>query len=109
MPWRDAISLPFTHVEIVSRVGSESGVYGILDGESCIFVGESWNLRARLLELASVLTDVGHLTIVYELCPDEQRCARKLALTREFIGESPDQSLPLPTLPGILLSTPVGR
>ena len=108
MPWRDAIWIPFTHIEIVARVPSESGVYGILDGESCVFVGESWNLKARLLELASALTEVGHLTIVYERCPDEQRSDRKGALTSELISH-PDQSIPPPHSPGLVFSTTVNR
>jgi hypothetical protein len=105
MPWRNEVSLPFTRIEIVSRVPSESGVYGILDGDACVFVGESWNLKARLLELASALSDVGHLRIVYELCEDEQRCDRKVALSVELIGERADELVPVPSVPGLLLST----
>jgi len=103
MPWRSATSLPFTHIDIVSRVPSESGVYAILTGGACIFVGESWNLKARLLELASAL-EVGHLTIAYELCPDEQRSDRKRALAAELMTE-PSEDAPPPQLPGLLLST----
>jgi hypothetical protein len=104
MPWRSATSLPFTHVDIVSRVPSESGVYAILTGDSCLVVGESWNLKARLLELASALVEAGHLTIAYELCPDDQRSDRKRALAAELIAE-PEDSLPPPHLPGLLIST----
>jgi hypothetical protein len=109
MAWRNGISLPFTRIEIVSRVPPESGVYGIFEGDSCVFVGESWNLRARLLELASVLAEVGHLGIVYELCADEQRSDRKTALTAELIGQHPDESVPIPGLPGLLSTTAANR
>ena len=104
MPWRSATSLPFTHIDIVSRVPSESGVYAVLTGDSCLLVGESWNLRARLLELASALVEARHLTIAYELCPDDQRSDRKRALAAELIAERED-SLPPPHLPGLLIST----
>jgi thymidine kinase len=109
MPWRDAISLPFTRIEIVSRVPSESGVYGIIDGDNCVFVGESWNLKARLLELAGVLSDVEHLKIMCEVCPDEDRSERKIALARELGSESPEESVPLMHAPGLLYSTTANR
>ena len=104
MPWRSATSLPFTHIDIVARVPSESGVYAILTGDSCLLVGESWNLKARLLALASALVEVGHLTIAFELCPDDQRSDRKRILAAELMAE-PDDSLPPPQLPGLLFST----
>ena len=106
MPWRDAISLPFTRIDIVARVPSESGVYGILDEDCCIFVGESWNLKGRLLELAAVLAEVSHLTIQYELCSDEERGQRKNALMRELIGDRASDAMPVPALPGISFSVP---
>jgi hypothetical protein len=109
MPWQDATSVSFTHIDIVSRIPSESGVYGIHDGECCIFIGESWNLKARLLELASALSEVAHLRIVYELCPEEQRSERKAALSAEVIGDRSDQGLPVPQLPGVLFSTFASR
>jgi hypothetical protein len=80
-----------------------------VDGDSCIFVGDSWNLRARLLELAAALVDVSHLTIVYELCPDDDRPARKGALTAELLGNASENHLPLPELPAILISPPFDR
>jgi hypothetical protein len=109
MPWRDAISLSFSRIDIVAHIPSESGVYGIHDGACCIFVGESWNLKARLLELAAALTDVSHLTITYELCDDSERVARKAALMAELIRDRPGEDFRVPELPGISFSMPADR
>jgi hypothetical protein len=104
MPWRNSNSIPFTRIHIAASVPSESGVYGILDSKCCVFIGDSWNLKARLLDLANVLTDMAGLTIVYELCDDDARSVRKQELTAEFLHPSSEQSLPLPHLPGISFS-----
>jgi hypothetical protein len=109
MPWGEATQLPFSRIAIVSRVPSESGVYAIWDGDSWVFVGDSWNLRARLLELAAVLGEVEHLTIAYEVCPDERRSDRKVALTSELIGQRGELSPPPVNAPGLLFSLPVDR
>jgi excinuclease UvrABC nuclease subunit len=109
MPWLEPISLPFTHIDIAARVPSESGVYGIVDGHNCVFVGEAWNLKARLLEHAAVLSDVNHLTIIYELSPDDERVARKTVLAAELTINRSEKPVPLPALPGINLSSPAER
>jgi hypothetical protein len=101
MAWCGLNSISFTRIQVASQVPSDSGVYAINDGGCCIFVGESWNLRARLLELASVLSDVEHLTIAYELCPEDELADRKNAVARELLGEQPQHSVPPNSLPGI--------
>jgi hypothetical protein len=106
MPWRNAASIPFTRIDIVARMPSESGVYGIHAGESCILVGESWNLKARALELAAALTDVSHLTIKYELCGEDERLDRKSALMAELVSERSNEPVALVELPGISFSIP---
>lgn len=107
MPWLEPTSVAFSRIGIVSRVPSESGVYAISDGNCCIFVGETWNLKARLLELANVLTDSGTLTVTYELCSEEQRTARKQALTSELL-ERPESAPPEQQgFSGLLLRTGV--
>jgi hypothetical protein len=109
MPWRDAISVPFSRIDIVAQIPSESGVYGIIDGSCCIFVGESWNLKARLLELAAALTEVSHLTIKYELCSDDERLERKNMLVAEFLRDGTAADVPVLAVPGISFSMPVDR
>lgn len=73
MSWRNPQHLPFTRLDIAAALPSESGVYSVFDGEYCLMVGEAWNLKARLLELANVLSDLDELTIIYELCPETER------------------------------------
>jgi hypothetical protein len=77
MPWRSPQSAPFTRIGIVSQVPSESGVFGLVSGDVWLLVAESWNLKARLLDLINTLSAPVELTIVYELCPEadaEARC-----------------------------------
>lgn len=101
MPWRHPISLNFSRIQIAAQVPSESGVYALSDGDCCIFLGESWNLKGRLLELANVLANIDHLTITFELCPEADRIARRDALASKLLNE-PSPSLP--SLPGLTLS-----
>ena len=109
MPWRDAKSITFTHIDIVAYMPSESGVYAIFDAECCIFVGESWNLKARLLELAAALSDVSHLTVKYELCADQDRIERKNTLMVELVDQQAERPVRLMALPGISFSAPAGQ
>jgi hypothetical protein len=101
MPWRDPQSIPLTRIDIVSQVPSESGVYAVFDGESCLLVGEAWNLKARLLELMNVLQDVGPLRTVYELCGEEETPVRKETLARALLHNPPRVGLQTRQLPGI--------
>ena len=87
MPWRNAKSLPFTRIDVAAHLPSAAGVYGLMDGDSCIFVGEAWNLKARLLELAAVVSDSSHLKVVFELCDEDERLDRKRILASELVGE----------------------
>jgi hypothetical protein len=101
MPWRDPHQVPLTRIDIVSQVPSESGVYGILDSGECLLVGEAWNLKARLLELMNILQDVGDFSVIYELCSEEERMARKEILAASMIRKSPPAELRTRELPGI--------
>jgi hypothetical protein len=100
MPWREAHSIPFTRIEIVAHVPSSSGIFAIFDEQQiCMLLGASWNLKARLLELANVLTSQV-LSITYEVCPDGECSVRREELHRELRHMSP-ASVPDKKLPGI--------
>ena len=101
MPWRDPQSTPLTRIDIVSQIPSESGIYAIYDKEICLLVGEAWNLKARLLELMNVLQDVGEFRVVYELCAEEERAARKDKLAGVLLRTPPPAELRVRELPGI--------
>ncbi len=77
------------------------GIYAIFDGDICLLVGESWNLKGRLLELMNILQDIGEFQVNYELCLDEERLARKDHLATELRGSSGTVDLPSRDLPGI--------
>jgi hypothetical protein len=87
MPWHDPQSVAFTRLEIAGRVPSASAVFGVLEGESCRYVGNTWNLKARLLELANLLPFHDNLRIVFELCPDAELAARSAELSAEFTSD----------------------
>lgn len=84
MPWRDSVSLPFTRIAIVAQVPSESGVYAVFHGEKCVLIGNTWNLKAHLLELITGISDSDELSIKYEVLPEERAAERSETLNREL-------------------------
>lgn len=90
MPWRDSQTVPLTRIDIVSQVPSESGVYAIADGDIPLLVGEAWNLKARLLEIMSLLEEISDFRVTYELCPEEQRAIRKQEISAAIL-KSPSE------------------
>ena len=101
MPWRDPQTVPLTRIDVVSLVPSESGVYGILDADVYLLVGEAWNLKARLLELMNVLQDIGEFQVIYELCPESERHGRKEYLAATLLRTAPPLEIGTRELPGI--------
>lgn len=84
MLWENSHTSPFTRIGIVASVPSESGVFGIIAGNECLLIDDSWNLKARLLELINSLTGPDGLVVVYELCPENDRDARARQLREEL-------------------------
>jgi hypothetical protein len=108
MPWREPSTVPFTRIGIVSQVPPEAGVFGIIEGEVCLYVGDTWNLRGRLLELANVVENQEGLSVVWERCPESECTDRRLTLEKELNTAPVDE--PLKRLPGIhLRSEPMPR
>ncbi len=101
MPWRNAQSVPFTRIGIVSQVPSESGVFALIAGDAYVLVAESWNLKARLLDLINTLTLPVEMTVLYELCPEADAEARKLELRKEFMPSEESAPAPSGRPPGI--------
>lgn len=102
MPWKDARTVPFTRLGVVSQVPSNGGVFAIMDGESCLLVSESWNLKARLLELINVLSGEESLTVTWECCDDQDREMRRRQITDDLARREDGAGNPRP-LPGIPL------
>jgi hypothetical protein len=101
VPWENSQSVPFTRLEVVSRVPSAPGVFAVMDGDSCLLVSESWNLKARLLDLANVLDGQTSLSIFFELCADDQREHRKTQVIALLGPDSRDPATADPVLPGL--------
>ena len=101
MCWRDLSAAPFTRMGIVCHVPPEPGVFGIVEADICLYVSDTWNLRARLLELANVVADPAGLSVVWEQCPESECASRRLSLEQEIMKESPEQAAK--RLPGIHL------
>ena len=102
MLWIDPQTLPLTWVEIASKVPSESGVYAIMDDGECVLVGESWNLKARLLDMIKVVDGIGEFSAVIDLCPEKNRMERKEQLAAALLPKKPKaMSASATGLPGI--------
>jgi hypothetical protein len=86
MPWKNSERWCFTMAEIADRAPTESGVYYVGGPEGYLFIGESADLRATLLEQVT-----GRNSFVlfkpfwfgFERCPAELRVRRR----DEMIGE----------------------
>ena len=109
MPWRDARSVPFTRLGVVSQVPSEGGVFAIMDGGDCLLVSESWNLKARLLDLINVLNGEENLTVTWETCSDQEREFRHRQLAVDLLQPSEDGDLAVRQLPGLQLRDYLSR
>src|SRR5918993_3143544 len=101
MPWREPKTVPLTRIDVVSKIPSDSGVYAILDNDAYLLVGEAWNLKARLLEMMNVLQDIGDFRVIYELCPEDERVARKETIGASLLRTAPDLRIESRALPGI--------
>lgn len=101
MPWHDSHTAPFTRLGIVSTVPSASGVFGIMQGPVCLLVGESWNLKARLLDLVNATDSTDNLGVTYELCHEDHRAGRMNELNRELTLSAEAVMAPHRKLPGI--------
>jgi len=89
MHLRDSAVAPFTRIGIVSTVPSEAGVYGIYRGDDCVHIGDTWNLKAHLLELINTVSGVETLSVRYELCAESEAHDRALSLKRELSPGNP--------------------
>lgn len=96
MPWSDPQTLPFSFVQISAHVPPMAGVYALMDGEVCIHVGEAWNLKGRLLEVAGAMPRDRTLTLIYESCAEQERFQRKTCLEAELLTsmENPERMPP---------------
>ena len=111
MPWRDARSVSFTRLGVVSQVPSDAGVFAVMDGGDCLLVSDSWNLKARLLDLINVLSGEENLTVTWEVCA-EAECEERVQYLTQILMRSPqdgNSTVPSRQLPGLQLREILSR
>lgn|SRR5690242_714881 len=88
MSFVECAARSFTAVSIQKNAPDSSGVYGLSNGCEWIFIGETSNIRARLMEhlneIDSVLARRGPTGFTYEVCSPDERITRQDALVRQF-------------------------
>ena len=88
MPWSSASSYVFSRASIMLNVPELSGIYVLHSQATWIYVGESENIRAQLLEHLNgnnaCITVFPGLTFSYELVPHAARGWRLGELISEF-------------------------
>ena len=88
MPFADCAARSFTVVSIQKNAPESSGVYGLSNAREWLFIGESDNIRAHLLEhhrkIGTVLERQNPMGFTFELCSPGERNARRKALVREL-------------------------
>lgn len=106
MPWREPSTAPFTRIGIVCNVPPGSGVFGIIEGDTCVYLGETWNLRNRLLDIVNVIVESDKFSIIWEECPEALCASRRQTLEQELL---PPTDPAVPKLPGIHLRPEIQR
>jgi hypothetical protein len=88
MPFEQFAPRSFTPVSVRANAPTASGIYGISNAREWIFIGESDNIRASLLQdlqqSDSRLLKRLPTGFVFELCDAADRWARQDRLVREY-------------------------
>jgi excinuclease UvrABC nuclease subunit len=88
MPFDRFAPCTFSLVSVQRNAPALSGVYGLSNAREWIFVGESDNIKAALLqhlqERHAALLERGPTGFVYELCIPHDRLARQERLIQEY-------------------------
>ncbi len=89
MPWGNPNSYHFNAVSIIASVPAQSGVYALYNANQWIYIGESEDIRARLLQHVNgdndCITRWAPPSISFELVPTQAgRVARQNQLILEL-------------------------
>jgi hypothetical protein len=88
MPFAECAARSFTVVSIQKNAPEFSGVYGLSNAREWLFVGETDNIQANLLEHyrenGTVLKNLMPTGFTFELCSSTERLLRQKALVREL-------------------------
>jgi hypothetical protein len=86
--WENAVPFPLNRTNVIRYVPEASGVYGLRNTGSWVYIGEGANIRGALLRylsgrLPSVLISEPHL-FVFELCSPRKRAERHRELVQRY-------------------------
>jgi len=88
MPFTEGSARSFTVESVRKNAPEVSGVYGIANAREWIFIGETSNIQARLMEhLKESDTDLANRRptgFAFERCSPVERIYRQNALVRQF-------------------------
>jgi excinuclease UvrABC nuclease subunit len=88
MPFAECAARSFTVVSIQNNAPEASGVYGLCNSREWLFVGESNNIRAHLLQHAkeggTALRAKNPTGFTFEICSPAERLHRLDVLVREL-------------------------
>jgi hypothetical protein len=88
MPFENCNARVFCNVSIERDAPAVSGVYGISNAREWIFVGETDNIKAQLMEHLqesnSYLTERNPTGFAFEICASHNRIARQNRLILEL-------------------------
>jgi len=88
MPWRNVRSFLYNASSVRQNAPAASGVYGIFTPHEWIYIGESQDIQARLLQHLNgdnaCISTSGATSFSFELVPAQQRAVRQSALVLEY-------------------------
>ncbi len=88
MPFEQGAPSSFTAISIQNNAPDASGVYGLSNSREWLFIGETNNIRAALMEHLREANSSGIARrptgFSYEISPPGKRLARKNVLVREL-------------------------
>ncbi len=88
MPWNNPDGYSYTRASIQANAPALAGVYALYNAKNWIYIGESQNIQARLIQHANgdnaCITNYAPPTFSYELSAAQQRVARQDQLIAEL-------------------------
>jgi len=88
MPFANCFARAFNAASVQKDAPTCSGVYGLSNAREWVYIGETDNIKARLLEHLqernAMLAERGPTGFSFELCPSPNRLARQNRLILEL-------------------------
>jgi hypothetical protein len=86
MPWQSPGFYRYNEDSVAEHAPATSGVYGLYNTQSWVYIGEASNIQEALLQNKTdpCITRNGPTAFVFEICPAELRARRREDLIVEF-------------------------